>query len=224
MNRSVLSALKAVAVLVAITVVSVGILTVCNMFFPKYTPTLDAETARKINSIAKACDSDEEAFSDGYIVMLYEDEIGVSLSEFNKNNKSRKAEILAVYGEPKGYLTGAFIIESTAEGRDSSIVILSAYKDGALFGATVKKQNESYFDKLPDNLFGSVLGSSGDVDLKADLGKTGATVSLTAINRALNMSNAFALIHGDKVREAISARSKAELQSISSSKKGVRRD
>lgn len=222
MNRSIISALKAVVVLVAITVVSVGILAVCNMFFPKYVPKLDADTAKKINSIAKACDSDEQAFNEGYIVLLQEDEYGVSLSAFNKDNKSRKAEILAVYGEPKGLNAGAFIVESTADGRDSSIVILSAYKDGALIGATVKKQNESYFDKLPDDIFGTVLGSSGSVDLNADLGKTGATVSLTAINRALNLSNAFALSYGENIREAISIRSKAELQGKTG--KGVRRD
>ncbi|MCH5158411.1 MAG: hypothetical protein J1F33_04335 [Clostridiales bacterium] len=223
MNRSVLNALKAVAVLVAITVVSVGILAVCNMFFPKYVPKLDMDTAKKINSIAKACDSDETAFKEGYIVLLNEDEYGVSIVDYNKNHKSRRAEILAVYGEPKGFNTGAFIVESAAGGRDSTVVILCAYKDGALIGATVKKQNESYFEKLPDDLFGSVLGSVGDVDLEANLGKTYATISLGAVNRALNMSNAFASAHGEKIREAISVRSKSELRG-ENDKKGVRLD
>lgn len=225
MTKSLLNAIKSVGVLVAITVVCVGLLTVCNMFFPKYVSRLDAETAQKINSIAKACDSDEKAFTDGYIVMLYEDEYGASLSAFNKDNKSRKAEILAVYGEPKGLLTGAFIIESSAQGRDSEIVILTAYKDGVIIGATVKKQNESYFSKLPEDLFGTVIGKNGEVNLKADFGKTGATVSLTAINRAINMSNAFAADYGDKIREAISLRSKAEIAgSVEKIETGVSRD
>lgn len=220
MTRSILNALKSVAVLVAITVVCVGILTLCNMFFPKYVPTLDAETAKKINSIAKACDSDELAFTDGYIVMLYEDEYGASLSSFNKDNKAKKAEILAVYGEPKGLNEGAFIIECSSEGRDSTVVILTAYKGGVIIGATVKKQNESYFEKLPDDIFGTVVGKSGNVDLNADLGKTGATVSLTAINRALNMSNAFAARYGDKIIEAIFLRSEGTVSDPAEKAKG----
>ncbi len=222
MTRSLLNALKSVAVLVCITVVCVGLLTVCNMFFPKYVPTLDAETAQKINSIAKACDSDEKAFSEGYIVMLYEDEYGVTLSSFNKENNAKKAEVLAVYGEPKGLLAGAFVVESVAQGRDSEIIILTAYKDGVIIGATVKKQNESYFAKLPDDLFGTVIGKNGEVDLNADFGKTGATVSLSAINRALNISNTFAANYGDKIREAIALRSKAEV--AEQTEKGARLD
>ena len=51
MTKTVKNALKAMGILTAIAVVCVGILTVCNMYFPKYKPTLDAQTAELINGI-----------------------------------------------------------------------------------------------------------------------------------------------------------------------------
>lgn len=204
MSRSVLNALKSMAVLICIAVVCVAVLVVCNMYFPKYVPVLDRDTASRINAICPTGRDDDTAFDDGYIVMLYEDEYGVSLADYNKANKSGKAEILAVYGEPKGEHAGAYIIEAKSTGRDGDVVILTAYVEGTIVGATVKKQGESYWSKLPDDLFDSVVGDSGDVDLTEDLGKTGATISLTAINRALNLSDSFALDYSSEIRKALS--------------------
>ena len=51
MNKTVANALRSTAVLTAIAVVCVGLLAVCNMFFPKYTPKLDAATAALVNAI-----------------------------------------------------------------------------------------------------------------------------------------------------------------------------
>lgn len=212
MSRSVVNALKAVAALVSIAVVCVGLLAVCNMFFPKYVPTLDAATASFINSIAPTDVDDETAYTYGYIVMLYEEDCGVSLDSYNKQNKQRRANILAVYGEVKGVRTGAFAVESSSTGRDGEIIILTAYKDGVVIGATVKKQGESYFYKLPEDIFGSAIGASGDVSLTDELGKTGATLSLGAIERALNLSNAFAAEYGENIRSSISKKSHAALQ------------
>lgn len=207
MSRTVLSALKSMLVLTCISVVCVGLLAVCNKFFPSYVPTLDENTAGLINTICPTGVDGGTAYSDGYIVMLYEDEYGVSLADYNKANKSKKAQILCVYGEVKGENTGAFVIECSAGGRDGDIVILTAYRDGAIVGATVKKQGESYWSKLPDDLFGEVVGSSGDVDLTGTLGKTGATISLTAIERAINLSSDFASKHELAIRGAISHKS-----------------
>ena len=82
--------------------------------------------------------------------------------------------------------------------------MLVAYRDGTVVGATVKKQGESYFGKLPDDFLSKINDTSGEVDLVGELGKTGATVSLTAINRAVNLSNAFALENSAAIRKAIS--------------------
>ena len=101
MTRTIKNALISTAVLAAIAVVCVGLLTVCNMFFPKYTPVLDAATAKLINSICETGKSDSEAYDDGYIVMLSESSYAVTLADYNKANKRTKSEILAVYGEPK---------------------------------------------------------------------------------------------------------------------------
>lgn len=204
MTRTIKNALISTAVLAAIAVVCVGLLTVCNMFFPKYTPVLDAATAKLINSICETGKSDSEAYDDGYIVMLSESSYAVTLADYNKANKRTKSEILAVYGEPRGLNAGAYIIESKATGRDGDIVLLVAYRDGTVVGATVKKQGESYFGKLPDDFLSKIYDTSGEVDLVGELGKTGATVSLTAINRAVNLSNAFALEYSAAIRKAIS--------------------
>ena len=209
MSKSVLNALKAVAVLVLITVVCVGVLAVCNMFFPKYVPVLDSATASSINSICPTGKSDGDAFENGYIVMLQEDEYGVALDAFNKDNKSGKAEILAVYGQPKGDNMYSYTIEAKAAGRDGDVVILVAYLDGVVVGATVKKQGESYFYKLPQDLFDTIKGMSGDVDMNKLIGKTGATLSLSAINRAVNLSNKFAMNYKEQIKSAISERARA---------------
>lgn len=204
MSRTVLSALKSMLVLTCISVVCVGLLAVCNKFFPSYVPTLDGNTADLINTICPTGVDGDTAYNDGYIVMLYEDEYGVTLADYNKANKSKKAQILCVYGEVKGENTGAFVIECSSTGRDGDIVILTAYRGGAIVGATVKKQGESYWSKLPEDLFGEVIGSSGDVDLNGTVGKTGATISLTAIERAINLSNDFAAKYEQSIRGVIS--------------------
>lgn len=204
MSRSIKNALISMVVLAAITVVCVGLLAVCNMFFPKYTPVLDAVTARLINGICDTGKTDTEAFDGGYIVMLRESDYKLALADYNKRNRSKRAEVLAVYGEPKGINAGAYIVESKSAGRDGDIVLLVAYRDGTIIGATVKKQGESYFGKLPDGLLDTLNGRSGTVDLVGELEKTGATVSLTAINRAVNLSNAFALEFSSAIRAAIS--------------------
>ncbi|MCM1368546.1 MAG: hypothetical protein NC184_07045 [Roseburia sp.] len=209
MSKPVLNALKATAVLICITVVCVAVLALCNMYFPKYVPKLDSATASSINAICPTGMDDAAAFDDGYIVMLYEDDYGVSLDDYNKANKSKKAEILAVYGEPKGEHAGAYIIEAKSEGRDGDVVILTAYVEGTIVGATVKKQGESYWSKLPENLFDTVVGKSGDVDLVGEIGKTGATLSLTAVDRALDLSGAFALDHSTAIRKALSEKAVA---------------
>ena len=51
MNKTVANALRSTAVLTAIAVVCVGLLAVCNMFFPKYKPNLDAATAASRNRL-----------------------------------------------------------------------------------------------------------------------------------------------------------------------------
>ena len=113
MNKTVANALRSTAVLTAIAVVCVGLLAVCNMFFPKYKPNLDAATA-----------------------------------------------------------------------------------------ALVKKQGESFWGKVPENLF-EVIGS-GKVDLVEEFGSTGATVTLSAIERAVKLSAEFALEYNTAIRKAIS--------------------
>lgn len=195
------NAFKAVAVLVLITAVCVAVLTVCNMFFPKYTPVLDAQTAKLINGICPTGVEDGKAKSDGYIVLLKDNDYGADMSAFNKSNKAQKAEVLAVYGEPKGEMAGAYIIESKSAGRDGDVVVLIAYYGKRIAGATVKKQGESYWSKLPPDVFEVLSGMDAfsDVDLQGEFGKTGATLSLSAIERAVNIANKYAKQYDMKI-------------------------
>ncbi len=202
MNKTVANALRSTAVLTAIAVVCVGLLAVCNMFFPKYKPNLDAATAALVNTVCPTGQSDADAYEKGFITMLADADYGASLEDYNKTNKDKKASILAVYGEPKGLNAGAYVVECSADGRDGEIVILIAYRDGGAIGATVKKQGESFWGKVPENLF-EVIGS-GKVDLVEEFGSTGATVTLSAIERAVKLSAEFALEYNTAIRKAIS--------------------
>lgn len=201
MTKSASNALKAVLVLMSIAIVCVGILAVCNMFFPKYVPTLDLQTAKLIDKICPTGVGYKRAFDEKYIVMLQDGDYGGDVDGFNKSNKAKKAEVLAVYGEPKGESgnAGAFILESKAQGRDGDVVVLVAFKGNEVVGATCKKQGESYWNKLPEDLFEHVVGATSGVDLKGDLGKTGATISLTAVENSVNM----AISYANKYRAAI---------------------
>lgn len=221
MTKSVSNALKAVLVLTAIAVVCVGVLAVCNMFFPKYTPTLDLDTAKLIDEICPTGVGYKRAYDEKYIVMLGDGDYGGNIEAFNKSNKSKKAEILAVYGEPKGESgnAGAFILESKAQGRDGDVVVLVAFKGKNVVGATCKKQNESYWSKLPENLFDTLKDASGEVDLVNGVGKTGATISLKAVESSVNIAFKFA----DKYKAAIlDAIEKISLSAGSTQNRGVR--
>lgn len=201
-SKSVINALKAVAVLAIISIVCVGLLAVCNMFFPKYKPSLDMDTLKLINEICPTGVSDDEAMNGKYIVMLDEDELG-AFDAFNKTNKSMKASVLAVYAELKGDNAGAHVFECSATGRDGDIVILVAYKDGKVFGASVKKQGESYFNKLPEDVLDNAEDTDGSVNLNDIVGKTGATLSLKAITRALNISAVYEKENSAKIDDVM---------------------
>lgn len=219
MTKSVANALKSVLVLMAIAVVCVGILAVCNMFFPKYTPTLDIETAKLIDKICPTGVGYKRAFNEKYIVMLSDSDYGGNIESFNKSHKSSNAEVLAVYGEPKGESgnAGAFVLESKSSGNDGDVVVLVAFKDNEIIGAICKKQNESYWEKLPDKLFDSLVGETGSVNLKGEFEDTGATNSLRAIERSVNIAFAFA----DKYRTGIvSALEKIALDASAENKTG----
>ncbi len=221
MTKSVSNALKAVLVLTAIAAVCVGVLAVCNMFFPKYEPKLDLATAKLIDKICPTGVGYKRAFAEKYIVMINEGDYGGDVEAFNKANKSKKAEVLAVYGEPKGENgnAGAFILECKAQGRDGDVVVLVAFKENAVIGATCKKQNESYWSKLPEDLFTSLDGATGSVDLDGEFGKTGATISLKAVESSVNIAFSYA----NKYRTAIlGAIEKIALGNASQEKEGAR--
>ncbi len=211
MTRSVLNALKSVAVLTVIAIVCVGALAVCNMFFPKYVPTLDRATAKTINEkLAPTGVSSKQAFDEKYIIMLQEDDCGVGFDAYNKKHKSDKAQILAVYGEPKGVNAGAFIIESVSAGNDGDVIMLTAYNSEAvIMGVVAKKHVDSYWNRIPDELFESLVGQSGDIDL---MQVTGATHTRDAIYHAVSLASDYAVSYGTNIRTALSEAAKNDVK------------
>lgn len=202
MTRTVKRSLISAGVLAAITAVCVLVLALCNAFFPKYTPTLDAQTASLINTICPTGVSDDTAFNDGYIRLLSDADYSGDMTGFNKANKTSKASVAAVYLIVKGDKIGSYVIEASSNGRDGDVSVLTAFDtNGAIVGATVKSQKESYYDKIPKDLFDGIIGASEAVDLYGLHGKTGATFTLNAVNRSVNASIAYSV----KYRSAIVA-------------------
>ena len=196
-GKSLNNAFKAVAVLVLITAVCVAVLTVCNMFFPKYTPVLDAQTAKLINGDMP----DGSRGRQSEVRRVYRPVKGrrlrrgyVRVQQVQQSAKSGSACRLR---RAKRRMAGAYIIESQSAGRDGDVVVLIAYYGKRIAGATVKKQGESYWSKLPPDVFEVLSGKDAfsDVDLQGEFGKTGATLSLSAIERAVNIAN--------KIRKAV---------------------
>lgn len=200
MTRTIKRSLISAGILAAITAVCVLVLSLCNAFFPKYTPTLDAQTASLINTVCPTGVSNDTAFNDGYIKLLSDADYSGNMTGFNKDNKTSKASVAAVYLIVKGDKIGNYVIEASSNGRDGDVSVLTAFSaSGVIVGATVKSQKESYFDKIPKDLFDGIIGTSEPIDLYGLHGKTGATFTLNAVNRSVNASIAYSV----KYRSAI---------------------
>ena len=72
------------------------------------------------------------------------------------------------------------------------------------------QQGESYYDKLPKDLLDNAVGTDGSLDLYDIVGKTGATLSLNAITRALNISATYEKENSQKIDDALAKRADAE--------------
>lgn len=202
MTNSAKNGLKAMGVLGAITVVCVLILALCNEFFPKYTPKLDLATVGQINSICDLSVTDEVALNEGYIRLLSDSDYGGDLEKFNKDNKSVNATVLASYTVVKGDKKGYVIVEANSAGRDGDVSVLTAFDTNKIItGATVKSQNESYFFKLPTDLFSAIIGTNGSTNLSDLHSNTQATFTLNAISRDVQIAVKFCSQYGDSIAD-----------------------
>lgn len=204
MNNTVKNSLKAALVLGCISAVCVLILVLCNAFFPAYVPVLDIATARHINGILPTGKSDQDALDSGAIVMLTETDINADYAAFNKAHK--EANVLAVYAVVEG--NKGYAVEVSAQGRDGEIIIITAFsKDRAIVGTAVKSQIDSYFSRVPQSVFDSVIGLNAPFEMSGFLDDvTGATITRKAIGNTVNIALTLSQEYGARIVELIETR------------------
>ncbi len=193
MKKTTKDMIKAVVVLFAITLVCVGLLAVANEFL-KYEPTLDAETAAKLNAVMPSGVDDEAAYNDGYFKLFTDDELDKVWSRVNFN-KGRQSTVSAVYVALKGDGAGRIIIESVAKGYSNDITMLTAFNfDGSVSGVIAKSQTEDAFagqifnDKLFESFRDYVIGKNSSITAGGIEAATGATTK-KSINGLVNAVN-----------------------------------
>lgn len=191
MTKTMKNTLKSVVVMMVIAVVSVSLLAVANKFFPKYTPTLDEATVKLLNQVSPTGVSDSEAYGGGYFEMIDFASTEINLDDFNTEYGSGDTKVLAAYRALKGTNKDNIIVESQAKGRDDIIVMMTAYNQSAVITGCANKSNkESYWNKLPANVFDSLIGKSGEIQNgNAIQPSTGATMSLNGVAKAVSVAN-----------------------------------
>lgn len=201
MSKNVKNILVASGVLLVISLICIALLALANEFM-KYTPTLNEDMAIKLNEV---CDTGADGSYIDYFEIVDMDEIGLNLDIFNSENIKQGEErstlfyrkeaavsttfVLAVFKQTEGINKGCYIIQAQAKGRDGNVVMLTAYdKDGKILKTRAYSQVESFWAKVKDEYLDAYNGKSGEIDKDINVG-TGATISLGAVNEAVNISN-----------------------------------
>lgn len=207
MSKRTRDILIAGLVLLVISAVCVALLSVANNLL-KYKPTLNAAMAVELNKVcpttaegdaqaARKCfdtNAVEQNFLDGFNNKNGRDS---TKSAFHLSNGGPlKSKILAVYRVIDGDKKGHFIVQSQSKGRDANIVLLIAYSpELVITKATVYDQKESYWNRLVNHGVADKDGVLKDYENKragdeAELAvKTGASISLGAINKAVTLAD-----------------------------------
>lgn len=189
MKKTVKDTLKSVVVLFCIALLCVGLLSVANEFL-KYEAKLDDKMAKQLYAVCPTGE-DSNANAIDYFEMV---DAGALVESVNDSLTG--SEIVAVYRAVKGKNAGCYIIQSQAQGRDSTVVMLTAYDAAAkIMKTTCYSQAESYWKsnilgKYDD--FGGVIGKSGQLSDTDVAINTGATMSMRAVAKALSAANLMA--------------------------------
>lgn len=185
MQRTVKETLKSVIVLFTITLVCVGLLSVANAYL-KYEATLDADMAKHLYEVCPTGESSSEKAIEYFELTAADDKIAA----VNAAHKKSNASVVAVYRSIKGANSGRYIVQAQAHGNDSDVVMLTSYDDnGRIMKTNCYSQTESYWSKVDASWFDNVVGLSGELDSTDFATSTGATNSLTAVARAVTVSN-----------------------------------
>lgn len=198
MKKTAKDTLMSVVVLFAITFLCVGLLAVANEFL-KYEAKLDDKMAKSLYTVCPTGETDDANALEYFEILKIDDKI----SEINKAHGSPTTKIIAAYRAVKGENEGCYIIQASSTGNDGDVVMLTAYnKDGTVMKTACYSQTESYWSsKIAGKYdgFETLQGKKGEIASTDIATGSGATNSLSAVARAVTLSNfmADALIGGD---------------------------
>ena len=200
MKKTVKDTIMSVVVLFAIAFVCVALLSIANEYL-KYEAKLDEKMAKSLYAV---CPTGEESDDDAleYFEILKIDE---QIESVNKAHGSPTTKVIAVYRAVKGVNEGSYIVQASSQGNDGEVIMLTSYdKDGKIIKTTCYSQTESYWSlKIEGKYDGFEMLEGKEGEIKSDdIGvATGATNSLSAVARAVTLSNEMAktLIEGGAV-------------------------
>ena len=184
MKKTTIDTIKSVLVLTIISFVCVGLLAVCNEFL-KYTPTLDKEMASWLYQVCPTGEASDENALDYFEILNIEDQI----KSVNSANKSTGGKVLAVYRAKSGVNAGRYIVQAQASGRDGDIIMLTAFdSENKISKAVCYSQSESFWFKVNEDWFDNLIGKEDEVTSDDIQASSGATMSLTAVAKAVTIS------------------------------------
>lgn len=191
MKKTVKDTLMSVVVLFTIAFVCVALLSIANEYL-KYEAKLDEKMAKQLYVVCPTGEETDENALEYFEILKLDDEIAA----VNKEHGTPTTKVIAVYRSTKGDNEGSYIVQAQAHGNDSDVVMLTAYTgDGKILKTRCYSQTESYWQSKIAGKFDDFIaleGKNGEISSGDIAVGTGATNSLSAVARAVTISNKMA--------------------------------
>ncbi len=188
MKKTAKDTLTSVVVLFAIAFVCVALLAVANEYL-KYEAVLDEKMAGHLYSVCPTGQPDDSNAID-YFEILKADE---AIEKVNSEYGSPTTKVIAAYRAVKGDNEGCYIVQAQSQGNDGDVIMLTSYdKSGKIMKTKCYSQTESYWSlKIEGKYdgFETLIGKDGELSASDIAVSTGATNTLSAVARAVTVSN-----------------------------------
>ncbi len=143
MESSIKKSFKCAGILAVIAVVAVGLLALCNAFFPEYQATLDLDMTTILNTISPSGVDDQTALDEGYFIISTE----YDLDEINSTYGDKDKSVLALYSGEKGESAGTiFVFTSTTSFSGSMRVVTGIDSQGYIVAMYIESCVDSYYN------------------------------------------------------------------------------